>query len=190
MDRRGDVGVQAQRLGPGIVRHQVVLGAAGEDFGDDPRQPGEHLVAGEEEDAPVELDVQPQELRQVPLLADGDHTGAEVGQFGAFLRGSAPGRRGGGQWFDRRAQLGQGAQLCDAAGAFQPPADELRVVDAPLLRGAYADAGTGPAHDEPHRLQHPYGFARHSAGDPVVLHQAIEGEDVPGTVFTGRDRRA
>ena len=56
-DRLGDLDVQGDGGRVGVLEHDLVVGAAGEDLGDDVAEAGEHLVAGGVEDHAVEGDV-------------------------------------------------------------------------------------------------------------------------------------
>ena len=100
LDGAGHIHVQLQRLVVRQVRHQAVLGAPGQDLGDEVVQLGKHGVAGGLEHGGVEFDVEPEEFVVVPALArrpepcrQGDEVAAGVPGGAARRRGGRPGVR-------------------------------------------------------------------------------------------------
>ena len=137
LDRLGDVGVQLEGLLVRVVRHEVVLVPAGEHLGDQILQPDEHLVAGGEQDPPVELDVEVRGSapRRRPCRRPTSSPPARPGRSPRRGRsGSAASQAACGS--TAVAQLGDRAQLGHPAGRGEPPADHLRVEDVPRARPA------------------------------------------------------
>ena len=85
-DRLGDLYVQGDGGRVGVLEHDLVMGAAGQDLRDDVAEAGEHLVAGGLKDHPVERDVVDEIALQLMAARGGDHAQRALGELARTAR--------------------------------------------------------------------------------------------------------
>jgi hypothetical protein len=135
-----------------------MMRAPGQHLGHHVPEPREHVVAGGVQHDPVEGDVVDEvPLQPVPARV-GHHAERALGELGTLLGGGVLGGQARRDGLHRAPQHGQRAQLPGPVGTGQPPPDDLRIVDVPLVRGTHRHADPAPGLHEVHRFEDPYGL--------------------------------
>jgi len=177
LDGAGHVRVQLQGLMVGELRHQAMLGASGQDLGDQVVQLGEHRVSGGAEHRRMEFDVQPEELLLVPALACGPQPRGLGDKVAPGIPGRSLGGEAGSLGLHRAAEFVQRTQLVQPFGGRQPPTDDLGVVKVPAFFRLHHGAQPPPGFQHALRGQHPGGLADHRTGNVVLRLELVQPQD-------------